>query len=546
MNFDLNNCINVGLVGHVANGKTTLVQKLSGVNTKKNSQEIKSGKTIKLGYANCIIWHCLVCDAVRTTGEKEEKEKCCDGEKEMEAYKISFIDAPGHHSYVHTMIKGTSVMDCAIVMTDVRVGDIQPQTMEHLLILKILGIQDMIIVQNKIDLVSLEECKKNYEMIKEKIPGYSIIPMSAQTGKGIEMFQRKLFEMVKQVGKKREREKETNRKNIFSIIRSFDVNKPGPKSEIEKGGVIGGSCIEDNDFQIGDEVYILPMKKQTIIKSIYSETLECKKMNRGGLYGVGTDLNGEITKADNLVGCVMVKDINQVLVVDNIELKLHRLERFLDDSLTPKINVGSIYQVMIGNVVVKGLISKYNQSKYTITFPYKICILGNTCILYTLDSKLFAYGYFTDRKDRNDRNDNGERGKEDTLKEKEIDYESLFRSDIKETKKQTLPAPSLFRENRNIIWANMGIFCQSIKREPEMVTTFVKEELCIDASLCREGLRIFKSNINSSKFQVILRKYVKEKVSCGQCKSVDTIIKKNSARAQEIHCNKCGSIRNIN
>ena len=83
--------INVGLVGHVANGKTTLVQRLSGVNTKKNSQEIKSGKTIKLGYANCIIWHCLICDAIYTTGQTENIN-CCSNSN-IEKFKIIAFSA---------------------------------------------------------------------------------------------------------------------------------------------------------------------------------------------------------------------------------------------------------------------------------------------------------------------------------------------------------------------------------------------------------------------------------------------------------------------
>lgn len=523
--------INVGLVGHVANGKTTLVQRLSGVNTKKNSQEIKSGKTIKLGYANCIIWHCLICDAIYTTGQTENIN-CCSNSN-IEKFKISFIDAPGHHSYVHTMIKGTSVMDCAIVMSDVRAKEIQPQTMEHLLILDILGIKDMIVLQNKIDLVSLEECKSNYEMLKEKLPNCPILPISAQMGIGMEMFKRKLFEMVKYV--KLNGNKPNMNFNVLSIIRSFDINKPGSDGSL--GGVIGGTCLASNDFRVGDSVYILPGKVQTVIKSIHSESLECKEMYRGGLYGIGTDLKGEMTKADNLVGYVMVKNPESVQVANSIKINLCRLQKFLDNTPTPKIEMGGTYQVMIGNAVVKGIVSEKIDKLYNILFAHPICIVGNTCILYTMDSKLYAYGYLNNIVEEKDEKHPTEFNLNDYL-------QTLFQQSS-ERKKQSLPAPSLFRENRNIVWTNMQIFCQSIKREPENVSTFVKEELCIDASLCREGLRIFKSNINTSKFQVILRKYVKENVSCGQCKSVDTILRRNSARGQEIVCNKCGSIKNI-
>src|SRR3990167_11509488 len=132
--------INIGLVGHVANGKTTLVKALTAVNTKRSSKEVKSGRTIKLGYANCLVWKCGECGQVTTTGQERSKKAnpvCCGKKQDAPSKYISFLDMPGHHSYVHNMVKGSAVIDCAILVTDVRTDKLQVQTLEHLIILEI-------------------------------------------------------------------------------------------------------------------------------------------------------------------------------------------------------------------------------------------------------------------------------------------------------------------------------------------------------------------------------------------------------------------------
>ena len=73
----MNSIFNVALVGHVANGKTTLVDALTQVNTKRSSEEKRSGRTIKLGYANCISWVCEKCKYVEFTGQASKTPTCC-------------------------------------------------------------------------------------------------------------------------------------------------------------------------------------------------------------------------------------------------------------------------------------------------------------------------------------------------------------------------------------------------------------------------------------------------------------------------------------
>ena len=171
--------INIGLVGHVDHGKTTLTERLSGKWTDTHSEELKRGITIRLGYADTTF--------VLTKDKKYSTERA--SKKAKEEYKalrtISFVDAPGHESLMATMLAGTTLMDGAILLIAANETCPMPQTREHLMALKIIGIENVVIVQNKIDLVSEEEAIENFNQIKEFIKDTDykdapIIPVSAQ------------------------------------------------------------------------------------------------------------------------------------------------------------------------------------------------------------------------------------------------------------------------------------------------------------------------------------------------------------------------------
>ena len=151
--------INLGLVGHVDHGKTTLTQKLSGI-------------TIKLGYANISIY------------EKGKKFFTSKEPGSTFVRSISLVDAPGHESLMATMLSGAMIMDGALLLIGANDECPQPQTKEHLRALEIIGIKNIIIVQNKIDLVTKEKALANYNAIKDYIKDgpykdAPIIPISA-------------------------------------------------------------------------------------------------------------------------------------------------------------------------------------------------------------------------------------------------------------------------------------------------------------------------------------------------------------------------------
>ncbi len=293
--------LNVGIVGHIDHGKTTLLYKLSGKWADTHSEELKRGITIKLGYADVII---------RDEGGGKLSTDKKSGGKPLRY--ITFVDAPGHEMLMATMLSGSAIMDAAILVVAANEG-IKPQTQEHLVALQAKGIKKIIIVQNKIDLVSKEEAKKNYEEIKKFVKGSAaensvIVPVSAQQEVNLD-------KVLEELCKIKVEKKNEDGKPIFLVARSFDINKPGTALKDLHGGVLGGA-LKQGVLKIGDEIEIKPgysYKKHDKFeyKTIKSKIVSMQKgefpievATPGGSLAIETELDPSLTKADALSGCV--------------------------------------------------------------------------------------------------------------------------------------------------------------------------------------------------------------------------------------------------
>ena len=290
--------INCGIVGHIDHGKTTLLQRLSNKWADTHSEELKRGITIKLGYADTII-------------RKENGKLTVDKNSSGKPVKyITFVDAPGHEMLMTTMLSGAAIMDAAILVIAANEG-IKPQTKEHLIALKAKKIKKIIIVQNKIDLVSKEKALENYKKIKEFIKGSvaensAIIPISAQQEINLE----KILEELCKIEIKRSPK---DKKPIFLIARSFDINKPGSKIENLHGGVLGGA-LKSGELKVGDIIEIKPgyfyeKHNQHFYKTVKSKIISMQKGNYkisnatpGGSLAIETELDPALTKSDSLSG----------------------------------------------------------------------------------------------------------------------------------------------------------------------------------------------------------------------------------------------------
>ena len=191
--------LNIGTIGHVAHGKSTVVRAISGVETVRFRQEKIRNITIRLGYANAKIYRCPKCPApecFKSYSSNNVDDPTCHnkcGETLQLIRHVSFCDCPGHDIFLSTMLTGAAVMDAAMLLVAANVDCPQPQTAEHLVALEIMKLDHMIILQNKVDIIfkDAEKTKMNYKQIKEfmkdtRCKNAPIIPISAQMGYNID------------------------------------------------------------------------------------------------------------------------------------------------------------------------------------------------------------------------------------------------------------------------------------------------------------------------------------------------------------------------
>ena len=291
--------INVGVVGHIDHGKTTLLSKLSGKFTDTHSEELKRGITIKLGYAETILY-------------KDGNSYNNKGKGKALRY-VSFIDAPGHEMLMATMLSGAAVIDAAILVIAANEG-IKPQTREHLMALQAKKIKNIIVVQNKIDLVDKNGALNSYKEIKNFLKGTiaensPVIPVSAQQEINLD----KIFEALALIEIPN---RDSQSDPFFLVARSFDINRPGTEIKNLKGGVLGG-ILKNGTLPVWVEIEIKPgisTKKHNIVtyKTLLTKILSLHKgektvssVSPGASISIETSLDPFLTKADSLTGCVV-------------------------------------------------------------------------------------------------------------------------------------------------------------------------------------------------------------------------------------------------
>lgn len=300
--------VNIGMVGHIDHGKTTLLSTLTGKWASTHSEELKRGITIRLGYAEMTSYKC-------PKGEVTNNPKCTAHKLKCKVLrKISFVDAPGHETLMATMLSGASVMDAAVLVIAANEKCPQPQTKEHLAALNVMGIKNILIVQNKIDLISEDEAVKSYNDIKKFIKGSiaensPIIPLSAQHNANVDILIQAIEEFIKTPAR------DLKKHPVMLVSRSFDVNKPGTDIDKLSGGVIGG-ILKQGELKKGDELIILPGLKReeggrvvykpvkTMVESVFYGSKETAKAIPGGNFGLSTSLDPNLTKSDSLSGSV--------------------------------------------------------------------------------------------------------------------------------------------------------------------------------------------------------------------------------------------------
>ncbi len=376
--------INIGMVGHVDHGKTTLTNALTGEWTDRHSEEIKRGISIKLGYADAAFYKCRNCEEPQCYCNSQICPACGD-ETELKRV-VSFVDSPGHETLMAVMLSGAAVMDGALLVIAANEKCPQPQTREHLEALEILGIRNIVIAQTKIDLVSEGEVRENYRQIKNFVRGTVaedsvIIPVSAHHIANIDVLMQALINNIPVP------DPQLDKTLLMSILRSFDVNRPGMKPEELKGGVIGGSILQ-GELEVGDEIEIRPgIKKEehnrTIWEPLFSKIsslrageLDLERAKRGGLIAVGTYLDPSITKSDSLAGQTLGKPGTLPEVLSELDIAVNLLERVVGlegDIFVEPIKTMEPLMLNVGSATTVGTVKSTKGNRVHITLKVPVC-----------------------------------------------------------------------------------------------------------------------------------------------------------------------------
>jgi len=376
--------VNIGTLGHVDNGKSTLVQSLTGIWTARHSEELRRGITIRIGYADAFIYKCPKC---RGPYNYRTQTKCplCGSETKF-VRGLSFVDCPGHHSLMVTMLSGSSLMDGALFVLASNAKCPQAQDREHLLAAGSVGIKNLVFVQNKIDVISKERALENFKEIKAFVKGTiaedaPIVPISAQHGTNIDVLLREIEDRIPTP--KRDL---TASPRLF-VLRSFEVNKPGTEIDDIVGGVIGGSVVQ-GVFRIGDEIEIrpgIPVQEGgksryeplvTTVRSLSVSRGQVQEATSGGLVGIGTDLDPSLTKSDGLVGSVTGKTGALPPSLSKITLDVNLFEKVVGTELAvpvDKIRSNEALVLNVGTTVTSGLVSSARESLVDVTLRKPVC-----------------------------------------------------------------------------------------------------------------------------------------------------------------------------
>ena len=397
--------INIGMIGHVDHGKSTLVQAFSGKFPDTHSEELRRGISIRLGYADCEFRKMK--DGTYTSENKKGSTL---------ARRISFVDAPGHEVLMATMLSGAAIMDAVVLVISATEPVPMPQTREHLAAMNIIDMHNLIVAQNKIELISEEEAIKNFEDIqrfldeewKHDAKNVPIIPISA-------IHQTNLDVLIEQIETKfLTPKRDSGVSPLMLIARSFDTNKPGMAPQDFKGGIVGGS-ISQGILEIGQEIEIRPGINVngkwgpliSKVSSLQSGFGNLEKAIPGGLLGVGTELDTSLTKNDKLVGHVLGVPGELPPIYSTIEFKATFLDRVVgtkdEDTKVPNVPKGSKLMINIGTAKTVGTVQKSVQKgrtgKFTLELVLPICAEKDTrlAVSMLIDRRwrLIGYGNLT-------------------------------------------------------------------------------------------------------------------------------------------------------
>lgn len=563
--------INIGIIGHVAHGKSTFTKSLTGIKTQKFSSEQERNITIHIGYANTKIF--LDSKGNLHTACSKTNNLVDDEGNDMKLIKhLSLVDCPGHEAYMANMISGSAIMDSSVLVVASNENVPQAQTYEHLQAVQNVNINDFIILQNKMDLVKEEENDKIYRDIKKFVKGTNaensiIIPSSIQNDINKDEILKALVNMP-------EIDRKINEPARMIIIRSFDINKAHtPYTELT-GGVIGGSLIS-GIFNLDDVVELRPgivMKVEsedseetfkyrpviTTIRSLQSDTSKMEFALPGGLVGIGLDIDPSLTKSNGLIGQIVGSIGTLPDVYSAIKLDFEELKRY--DNLDDSFKMNEQVLISVNSMNIKGKILNMSKKKKYIKIQLekpicvndgqKVAIFKNLLNRWILVAKSVINGGIVCSLD--DPDSNYEKLCKENMNEKEkieieydlektyyenASYEKMleninFKTNNIFTIKIVPPEVKII--NKETIFSNFENVCNSVKVDNDdsvnyssIINGFIDNELSC-SSQAANGKLVIKGKFKGKVFESVISKFIKTYTKCKSCGSYKCkLIKEN-------------------
>ncbi len=399
MNIEINQekqpLVIIGTQGRVANGKTTLIKALTGVDPMRYKKELIKNKTIVLGYTNAKFYKCNRCPKPYCYHINKNICTNCGDTCEL-ALHVSFVDSPGHNDLQTTALSGASNMDfCLLVLA--ADCDLDPETNEHYKAIKFLNLNNKTIgVHNKIDLVTKAKVLENYELVKQTYDLKYIIPVCAQFGFGLHYLLQYIIESIPNPIN----QDLLNKINLplkASILRSFDVNKPGTPIKNLSGAIVG-CTIKQGKISVGDQIKIIPgivqndgrcIEVKAIVTRLKTDNTDLDVALPGGLIGVELSIDSTLSKEDRLVSNFIVGiDNNDYKVFKNCKIKYTQWNQNLD------LKQNEICTGMLGSIKRTIKIIKINKNTMEIDLTANCNFAGeiNDSIIITKDNKIQLHG----------------------------------------------------------------------------------------------------------------------------------------------------------
>jgi translation initiation factor 2 subunit 3 len=284
------------------------------------------------------------------------------------------------------MLSGAALMDGAILVMAANEKVPQPQTREHLLALSVLGIQQLVLVQNKADLTTYDEAMDNYKQIKDFVKGSiadkaPIVPVSAQHKLNIDC----LIEAIETNIKTPNRLKDVP--PIMHALRSFDINKPGAPIKQVNGGILGGALVQ-GEFSVDDEIEIRPgfvdEKKNkyepitSVISTLGTGAGLVDNVKPGGLVAIGTKLDPTYTKSDSLIGSVIGRPGTLPKDVEDVTVEVHLFDTAVGTQEMVKVEPIKIREPLrlnIGTAAAVGTATSVRDGKMEVKLKKPVCLM---------------------------------------------------------------------------------------------------------------------------------------------------------------------------